>query len=130
MHGIDLYHAACTTEIDFHPRLKAFLDARQCQKTMTWLGMYRSNTAKPIKLISSDVFIRFLYRKLNRAWVPKSVAAVRKTMPDGRVTYQGTKHLRETQHYPRAFGKQAGFKFVPCLCNIYIYNIGCANLNI
>ena len=102
-----------TTEIEFHPRLKAFLEARPAVKSMTWLGMYRSSTAKPIKLISSDPFIKHLYRKLNRAWVPKSVAAVRKTMPDGRVTFQGTKHLKETQHYPAAFGKQAGFKFVP-----------------
>ncbi|CAE7776329.1 NEFH, partial [Symbiodinium pilosum] len=87
------------TQIDCHPRLESFLRHRGHYRSFTWLAMYGAETAKPVKLLSNDHFVTWLYRKLNRKKVGlgKSKACKRYVDRHGVLRYVGTKKLKSTQ---------------------------------
>ena len=95
-------------QIEHHPRFAQLLEHRPFIRQHTSLGMFGSASAKPVKLFSSSNFIRFLYRKLNR--VARGLGPSNTTqryVRNGRTYFSGTRHLRASQVYPAAFGRQA-----------------------
>ena len=99
------------SEIDCHPRLRQLLESRALQKSFTWLAMFGSETAKPVKLFSDDAFIHRLYRKLDRKLMrEKTTKTVRRWWKGNRQCYTGKpKEMKASQIYPPKFGTQ-----VPC----------------
>ena len=102
-------------QIEHHPRFAQLLRYRPFFRQHTSLGMFGAASAKPVKLFSSSNFIQFLYRRLNRAAVGPS-NTTRRHVRGGRTYFTGTRHLRESQVYPPAFGRQARCLSGSCAC--------------
>ena len=105
-----------SAKIDLMPRFAAFLSHRRHTRITTFLGMFGSPSPKPVKLWSDDAWVAKLKRTLQRSRFGKSDTARRYYDSKGRVRFQGTSKLKESQVYPRSFGSQV--PWVLCLCRI------------
>ena len=95
------------TKIDHHPRLAHFLASAMHCKITTWLGMFKGDTPKGLKLIGSGPWVRHLKRRLVRNAFKKS-GTTKQYMKDGKRRFCGTALLKRTQVYTKCFGRQAG----------------------
>ncbi|OLQ03520.1 Neurofilament heavy polypeptide [Symbiodinium microadriaticum] len=100
----------------FHPPFEGYheFESGALQKSFTWLAMFGSETAKPVKLFSDDGFIHRLYRKLDRKSMrEKTTKTVRRWWKGNRQCYTGKpKEMKASQIYPPKFGTQVRNKFL------------------
>ena len=102
-----LYEQPQTSLLWEHPRMQHFLKNLRgslVYKTHMWMGSYGANTPKGTHLWGpTEAINKFALPLPQKEWEQQLVT--KKTLDDGRIQVTGNSALKESQAYPKEFGR-------------------------
>ena len=116
-----LYEQPQTSLLWEHPRMQSFLKSNLVYKTHMWMGSYGGLSPKGTHLWAPcEQVSKFSLPLPQKEWDHQLVA--KKVLPDGSVQVTGNGALKQSQAYPKQFGKATVCVWLNTPCRTFSTN--------